>query len=256
MTRAIEILTSRWCISFIGTALLAGLAWFFAPLLPGFEDWPPRVALIVALLLVWGGGNALLDLRRLRRDAALARASPQLLGADRRGAGTADAADHGTGPVEEIAAQSRLSLRTAVVRDHRPSRRRQNDGAAERRLALSAGGADGPGRGRRRRRHAAVRLVVHRGRRADRHRRSLYHAGLKCRDRPRRLGCVPRPAEADPAASAAERSARRVPAERSGAAQRQPNARHMRRRSAPGSTNCRHGLAFGCPSTCCSPRPT
>src|SRR3984957_8673016 len=64
---------SRWCISFIGTALLAGLAWFFAPLLPGFEDWPPRVALIVALLLAWGGGNALLDLRRLQRDAALAK---------------------------------------------------------------------------------------------------------------------------------------------------------------------------------------
>ena len=40
---------------------------------PGFEDWPPRVALIVALLLAWGGGNALLDLRRLQRDAALAK---------------------------------------------------------------------------------------------------------------------------------------------------------------------------------------
>jgi type VI protein secretion system component VasK len=73
VTRAIDILTSRWWISFIGTALLAGLAWFFAPLLPGFEDWPPRVVLIVALLMVWGGGNALLDLRRLRRDAALAK---------------------------------------------------------------------------------------------------------------------------------------------------------------------------------------
>ena len=72
MTPAANILYSRWSISFIGTALLAGLAWFFAPLLPGFEDWPPRVALIVALLLAWGGGNALLDLRRLQRDAALA----------------------------------------------------------------------------------------------------------------------------------------------------------------------------------------
>ncbi len=73
MSRAFETLMSRWCISFIGTALLAGLAWIFAPLLPGFEDWPPRVALIVALLLAWGGGNALLDLRRLQRDAALAK---------------------------------------------------------------------------------------------------------------------------------------------------------------------------------------
>ena len=73
MTPAANILSSRWSISFIGTALLAGLAWFFAPLLPGFEDWPPRLALIVALLLAWGGGNALLDLRRLQRAAALAR---------------------------------------------------------------------------------------------------------------------------------------------------------------------------------------
>ncbi len=73
MSQALETLMSRWCISFVGTALLAGLAWFFAPLLAGFEDWPPRVALIVALLLAWGGGNALLDLRRLQRDAALAK---------------------------------------------------------------------------------------------------------------------------------------------------------------------------------------
>ena len=73
MTPAANILYSRWTISFIGTALLAGLAWFFAPLLPGFEDWPPRLALIAVLLLAWGGGNALLDLRRLQRAAALAR---------------------------------------------------------------------------------------------------------------------------------------------------------------------------------------
>ncbi len=73
MKPVIAILTSRWCVSFVGTALLAGLAWFFAPLLPMFEDWPQRLALILALLLVWGGGNALLDIRRRRRDAALAR---------------------------------------------------------------------------------------------------------------------------------------------------------------------------------------
>jgi type VI secretion system protein ImpL len=73
VTPAAHILSSRWSISFIGTVLLAGLAWFFAPLLPGFEDWPPRLALIAVLLLAWGGGNALLDLRRLQRAAALAR---------------------------------------------------------------------------------------------------------------------------------------------------------------------------------------
>ncbi len=63
----------RWGISFVGIALLAGLAWFFAPLLAGFEDWRPRLAIIVALLLVWGAGNTLLDIGRRRRDATLAR---------------------------------------------------------------------------------------------------------------------------------------------------------------------------------------
>src|SRR5215472_10597831 len=73
MRTMIDIVVSRWCISFIGIALLAGLMWFFAPLLPGFEDWPPRLALVVVLLLVWGVSNALLDVRRRRRDAALTR---------------------------------------------------------------------------------------------------------------------------------------------------------------------------------------
>ena len=71
MQPVIDALRSRWCTSFAGTALLAILAWFFTPLLPGFEDWPPRLALVVVLLLLWGGGNALLDLRRHRRDGAL-----------------------------------------------------------------------------------------------------------------------------------------------------------------------------------------
>ena len=71
MARAISILVSRWCISFIGVALLATLSWFFAPLVPGFDDWPPRVALMLALLMGWAGINALLDLRRFHREAAL-----------------------------------------------------------------------------------------------------------------------------------------------------------------------------------------
>ena len=73
MVRATSILTSRWSISFVGVALLAALAWFFAPLVPGFDDWPARAALITALLMAWAGVNAMLDLRRLHREAALAR---------------------------------------------------------------------------------------------------------------------------------------------------------------------------------------
>jgi type VI secretion system protein ImpL len=67
------IARSRWCVSLAGTVLLAGTAWFFAPLLPLFEDWPPRLALIAALLAIWGGGNAWLDTVRRRRDTALTR---------------------------------------------------------------------------------------------------------------------------------------------------------------------------------------
>ena len=73
MKPVVAMLTSRWSLSLVGTLSLAGLAWLFAPLLPGFEDWPPRAALIMSLLLAWAGGNALLDTRRLRRDAALAK---------------------------------------------------------------------------------------------------------------------------------------------------------------------------------------
>ena len=68
-----KLLSSRWSISFVGTALLAGLVWFFAPLLPGLEDWPPRLALIAVTAAGLGRWQRLLDLRRLQRDAALAR---------------------------------------------------------------------------------------------------------------------------------------------------------------------------------------
>jgi type VI secretion system protein ImpL len=71
MARATSILASRWFISFVGVALVAALAWSFAPLVPGFDDWPARVALLMALLMAWAGANAMLDLRRFQREAAL-----------------------------------------------------------------------------------------------------------------------------------------------------------------------------------------
>ena len=44
---------------------------------------------------------------------------------------------------------------------------------------------------RRRRRHALLRLVVHRGGRADRHRRPLHHAGFRRRGRQEELARLP-----------------------------------------------------------------
>jgi type VI secretion system protein ImpL len=64
---------SRWFISFIGTALFALLAWFFGPLVPAFEGWPIRLAIVFVVLALWAGVNLTLDLHRARRDAALAK---------------------------------------------------------------------------------------------------------------------------------------------------------------------------------------
>jgi len=68
-----DLLTSRWFYTFVGTALLAALVWVYAPLLPQFEDAALRLVVILAMLLVWGGANVLLDARRRRRDAMLAK---------------------------------------------------------------------------------------------------------------------------------------------------------------------------------------
>ena len=67
------ILTSRWIVSLVGIASLAVLVWLLAPLLPGFEEQWPRLVVVGALLLSWGGSNLFLDIQHRRRDAALAR---------------------------------------------------------------------------------------------------------------------------------------------------------------------------------------
>ncbi|HWF76881.1 MAG TPA: type VI secretion system membrane subunit TssM, partial [Caulobacteraceae bacterium] len=71
MKSVVAFLLSRWFLSFIGTALLAALVWFFGPLLAPFEGWLVRLGIVVLMLLVWAGVNLLLDVRRRRRDAAL-----------------------------------------------------------------------------------------------------------------------------------------------------------------------------------------
>jgi len=64
-------LLSRWPVSLLGTALMAGLAWVFGPLWPVLEPVLPRVIAVQALLVAWAVANALLDWRRRARDAAL-----------------------------------------------------------------------------------------------------------------------------------------------------------------------------------------
>ena len=42
-----RVLLSRWTVSFVGAALLAGLFWVFGPLLPQLEDWTIRLSLVL-----------------------------------------------------------------------------------------------------------------------------------------------------------------------------------------------------------------
>ena len=76
---------------------------------------------------------------------------------------------------------------TPLVHRHRPARRRQDHGAGQFGPEISAGWfGQGPA-GRRRRRHALLRLVVHRRGHPDRHRRALYDPGFDA-DATRRAG--------------------------------------------------------------------
>jgi type VI secretion system protein ImpL len=65
------IRSSRWIVRLAGTALLALLVWFFAPLLPGLDSIAPRLAIVLLVFLAWVGSELLLDIRQRRRDAAL-----------------------------------------------------------------------------------------------------------------------------------------------------------------------------------------
>jgi type VI secretion system protein ImpL len=64
-------LYSRWLLSFIGTALLALVVWYFGPLLDALEPVAARLGIVLVMLLIWAVINFLLDWRRRRRDTVL-----------------------------------------------------------------------------------------------------------------------------------------------------------------------------------------
>jgi type VI secretion system protein ImpL len=66
-----EVLFSRWFLSFVGTALLAVLVWFFGPLVALLESSLVRLAIVGVMVVVWAVVNLLLNLLKRRRDAAL-----------------------------------------------------------------------------------------------------------------------------------------------------------------------------------------
>jgi type VI secretion system protein ImpL len=71
MKPVLGVLLSRWFLSFIGTALLGALIWFFGPLVSLLESWVVRLVIVVLMFVVWAGVNLLLDLLKRRRDVAL-----------------------------------------------------------------------------------------------------------------------------------------------------------------------------------------
>jgi type VI secretion system protein ImpL len=68
MQSVFQVLTSRWLLSFVGTAIVALLVWFFAPLVEALEGWQPRLAIVLALLAIWLASNLLLALLRRGRE--------------------------------------------------------------------------------------------------------------------------------------------------------------------------------------------
>ncbi|MFT9385928.1 type VI secretion system membrane subunit TssM [Acetobacter sp.] len=72
MSKIVAILTARWFLSGVATAVLGTLLWFFGPFLSMLAPLWPRVAGVLLLAALWVGLNLAIDWQRRRRDAALA----------------------------------------------------------------------------------------------------------------------------------------------------------------------------------------
>jgi type VI secretion system protein ImpL len=73
MRAVLRFLGSRWFLTFIGLALLAGLVWYFGPFWSYLESWIARAELIAAMVVIWGVVNFWLGWRRRKREKALVR---------------------------------------------------------------------------------------------------------------------------------------------------------------------------------------
>ena len=110
--QALRFLLSRWVLSFVGIAILAVLVWLFGPLLPSFEDWVPRLSVVIGLLLVWATSNLSLDLFHRRREQKLESGVAEK---------TPEKADDGTGE-EAAALRERMSTALALLKRARGTR--------------------------------------------------------------------------------------------------------------------------------------
>jgi len=109
MQAAVRFLASRWSLSFVGTAILALLVWFFAPLTEALEGWLPRLVIVLAMLSIWLASNLLLDGLRQRRERRLEAGV-----AERRPASVGDTPDE-----EAAALRERMSTALALLKKTR-----------------------------------------------------------------------------------------------------------------------------------------
>ena len=69
----LQLSLMRWVATLVGVQLLCGIVWVLGPLLPGLDDWPARLAVVMGILLLWAAANLGLDVLRASRDKALAK---------------------------------------------------------------------------------------------------------------------------------------------------------------------------------------
>jgi type VI secretion system protein ImpL len=110
--QALRFLLSRWVLSFVGIAILAVLVWLFGPLIPSFESWVPRLAVVIGLLLTWATSNLSLDLLRRRREQKLESGVAEK---------APEKADDGAGE-EAAALRERMSTALALLKKARGTR--------------------------------------------------------------------------------------------------------------------------------------
>ena len=214
-------LTSRWLWTFIGLALLGGVIWLFSPLISVGTAQPfaapvVRLAIIAGLFILWLIWLIVAQRRAIRANrlfvSELAEPGEAARPGGRRRCRHRRAVPGGARRAQAPQARRpQVAARDAVVRDHRPARRRQDHGAAPVRPRLPVRPDRRPAR---RRRHPQLRLVLHRGGGADRHRRPLPAAGEPRRGGRRRMARLPRPPEEAPRPPRPERRAGRHPRRR------------------------------------------
>src|SRR5215470_2069692 len=112
MQAVLRFLGSRWVLSFVGVAILALLVWFFGPLVEFLEGWVARLAIVLALLVIWAITNLILDLLRRQREQKLEKGVTETV---------AESADDGARE-EALALGERMTKALALLKKARGTR--------------------------------------------------------------------------------------------------------------------------------------